>query len=296
MKSASSRRKKTAAAIGLFLMPLLALRGLESVGLSLPEKQLPETPQQLLEARYQQRWASLKEDLDWTRYHLQVVFLEGDGSGRSRVAAGLFERIAQEHSCAGALPVEAATTGGSAGYVSDTAAEKLKLAPRWTSRDVEEILKTSDLSFYDVVVCVDAEALQQLRGFGELPASVVELGDFGPYLDERRPESPMKAWVPDWRQVIDPQYDERQEAAAAPKDDALGVWLTVPEDLARLVQPRYERVRQSLSADEAKLANGLFGGDDDAAVLTYHVAGLVRFLMDSYPLDLQGGPGYCGPP
>ncbi|OLP25142.1 hypothetical protein AK812_SmicGene48931, partial [Symbiodinium microadriaticum] len=45
-----------------------------------------------------------------------------------------------------------------------------------------EILKTSDLSFYDVVVCVDAEALQQLRGFGGLPASVVELGDFGPYL------------------------------------------------------------------------------------------------------------------
>ncbi|OLP94850.1 hypothetical protein AK812_SmicGene23075 [Symbiodinium microadriaticum] len=98
----------------------------------------------------------------------------------------------------------------------------------------------------------------------------------------------MKAWVPDWRQVIDPQYDERQEAAAAPKDDALGVWLTVPEDLARLVQPRYERVRQSLSADEAKLANGLFGGDDDAAVLTYHVAGLVRFLMDSYPLVGSG--------
>lgn len=92
---------------------------------------------------------------------------------------------------------------------------------------------------------------------------------------------------------MDPDYDERQSKAEAPLDDALAVWNNVPEDLAQLIQPRYSSVASALAtSDDTRGKRGAYGGDDDAAYLGFHMAGLVRFLMDSYPLDLEGGPGY----
>jgi len=152
-----------------------------------------------------------------------------------------------------------------------------------------------------VIACLDGEARAALEAktraadSGELPAHVVDLGDFGAYLELRRTESPIKAWVPDWREKVDPDYDRRQEAAQAPRDDALAVWYSMPEDLARLVQPRYAKVAGTWAADEWRSGGAPCGGDDDAATLAFHVSGLVRFLMDSYPLDLHGGPGYIPP-
>mmetsp|Transcript_147376 Transcript_147376/g.471190 ORF Transcript_147376/g.471190 Transcript_147376/m.471190 type:complete len:356 (-) Transcript_147376:20-1087(-) len=263
---------------------------------------VPGSVAELIVARRESRWAALRDALDWTRYHLQVAILEHGTSGRSRVAAGLFERIANFHSCAGALPMEAATTGGSVDPLPDNVAERLRLAGHWCEREVAEV-DVGSLHFYDVVVCVDGSASSvlaaKLRAVGkELPPHVVELGDFGAYLELRRPESPIKAWVPDWRAEVDPGYDQRQAEAQAPRDDALAVWHTVPEDLAQLIQPRYALVAQPLADIDAAASGGdgdCVGGDEDAAMLSFHLAGLVRFLMDSYPLDLQGGPGYIPP-
>lgn len=268
----------------------------------------PNTLGELLAAKRSGAWSALTDSLDWTRYHLQVAVVEHGGSGRSRVAAGLFERIARYHSCAGALPAEALTTGGVVLPVPPSVSDKLNLNSHWIEREVYP-MEASYLGHYDVVACVDARAkceiaamlrAQGRAGSQPLPPHVVELGDFGAYLEMRRVESPMKAWVPDWRAQIDPDYDRRQAEAQAPRDDALGVWHSMPEDLACLVQPRYARVAASLTADDAARATNSpgyceYGGDDDAAVLAFHVAGLVRFLMDSYPLDLHGGPGYVPP-
>ncbi|CAK0879410.1 unnamed protein product [Prorocentrum cordatum] len=66
-----------------------------------------------------------------------------------------------------------------------------------------QVYGARDLRHYDVAVCVDGGAAESLRGelarAGEdpYPPSIVELADFGAYLEMRRPESPMKAWVPD---------------------------------------------------------------------------------------------------
>lgn len=262
---------------------------------------IPASPAQLVAKRRSARWQALHKSLDWTRYHLQIALVEGGTAGHSRVAAGLFERIARFHGCAGALPVEAATVGLSAAPLDLEVAEALDLAAHWLDRDVERA-DASSLRFYDVVVCLDAAAAQALSGMLEasnedpLPPNLVELHDFGAYLELRKPESPMKAWVPDWRQVVDPDFEERQAAASAPRDDALAVWRSLPEDLARRVQPHYEVVTSVLGSPMS--ANPEMMGNDDSihAFLAFHVGGLVRFLMDTYPLDLQGGPGYDGPP
>lgn len=261
---------------------------------------VPRSAQELLKVRREGRWAELRAALDWTRYHLQVAMVEGGGAGRSRVAAGLFERIAQFHSCAGAMPVEALSTSSVPAPLDRAVAERLHLAEHWTGREVAEA-DAACLHWYDVVVCIDAQAAETLSakvaaaGLIALPSHVVQLGDFGAYLELRRSESPIKAWVPDWRAKLDPDYDQRQEEAEAPQDDALAVWHSMPDDLARLVQPRYIRVAGSLTADEACGVGAAYGGDEDAAVLAFHIGGLVRFLMDSYPLDLHGGPGYIPP-
>lgn len=256
----------------------------------------PSSAEELIRARQNSRWSALKESLDWTRYHLQVA-LVAKGDDRSLIAAGLFERLARFHSCAGALPVEATAIDGIVSGLPVDIVEHLDLARYWTTRQVDA-LDTNHLHFYDVVACIDAEARESLiaglprDSGGVLPAHVVDLGDFGAYLENRRVESPIKAWVPDWREELDPDYDDRQAVAEAPRDDALAVWYSMPEDLARLVQPRYTKVSTTLSAADMCGSDGSYGGDDDAAVLSFHLAGLVRFLMDSYPLDLQGGPGY----
>lgn len=261
----------------------------------------PRTVGELVLARRQGRWAGLREALDWTRYHLQVAVLESGSTGRSRVAAGLFERLAQFHSCAGALPMEAFSMSASAQPLSSDVMQHLRLAGHWADRDVSE-LDVGSLYLYDVVVCLDAAAREalavQARAIDRdvLPPHVVDLYDFGSYLELRRPESPIKAWVPDWRAKVDPEYDQRQAEAKAPLDDALAVWHSVPGDLASLIQPRYASVAAALDCGGAGRDGGSYRrDDDDSALLSFHLAGLVRFLMDSYPLDLHGGPGYIPP-
>lgn len=278
-------------------------RGLQSSSIPRPasssETGGPRTPAELAEERRQGRWAELRDELDWTRYHLQVLVVERGGSGRARIAAGLFERVAQFHSCAGALPVEAATAGGGPCLaLPGDLAEELNVAGHWVQRDVDDV-SADTLNWYDVVVCVDGGArgalgamLQGVGGGGALPPHVVDLGDFGPYLELRKAESPMKAWVPDWREEFDPGYEVRVAAAPAPRDDALAVWRSLPEDLAQRIHPKYAEVARTVTASDMSGEDGTFGGDDDVATLAFHAAGLVRFLMDSYPLDLHGGPGY----
>ncbi|GAX82551.1 hypothetical protein CEUSTIGMA_g9977.t1 [Chlamydomonas eustigma] len=49
------------------------------------------SPADKLEEMTSSRWP----EIDWRRYHLQVLFLDRTGGVRSRIAAGLFERIAE---------------------------------------------------------------------------------------------------------------------------------------------------------------------------------------------------------
>lgn len=260
---------------------------------------LPASPSQLLAERRARRWDLFRDSLDWTRYHLDVVFVEHGGTGGSRRAAGLFERVARFHGCAGALPAVIGTTGCPSPELDPEEARRLEIGPQWLDADAEPYDAPS-LRHYDAVVCVDAGAAEFFRAaLGELgedayPANVVELSDFGAYLELRRPESPMKAWVPDYRAVLDPGYDDRQAGAVAPMDDALAVWKELPEDLAQMIQPHYEGITSYTSLGGGEGDASRAGYDD--ALLAFHVGGLVRFLMDTYPLDLRGGPGYCGPP
>lgn len=257
---------------------------------------VPTSAQDLLLLRRNGRWADLRSVLDWTRYHLQIAIVEHTGGVRSRIAAGMFERIASFHGCAGALPVEAATAQGRAVKVPHRIAKQLRLASYWIDREVDE-LDAASLGLYDVVVCIDMESRRALEvqfqgDEAGLPLHVVDAGDFGPYLELRKSESPIKAWVPDWREKLDPGYDERQAASSPPQDDALAIWHSMPTDLAQLVHPHYSAVSNTITASDFRAVSSKFGGDKDAASLAFHTAGLVRFLMDSYPLELQGGPGY----
>eukprot|EP00403_Amphidinium_massartii_P011108 CAMPEP_0178420778 /NCGR_PEP_ID=MMETSP0689_2-20121128/26306_1 /TAXON_ID=160604 /ORGANISM="Amphidinium massartii, Strain CS-259" /LENGTH=364 /DNA_ID=CAMNT_0020042267 /DNA_START=56 /DNA_END=1150 /DNA_ORIENTATION=- len=269
------------------------------------ESEVPDTPAALLETRRKRRWDKLKESLDWTRYHLNIAVVEAAGEADVRISAGLFERIARFNACAGALPVNVTTTcadGDAVKELRPDILEQLSLGGQWEDCEVEVFDETS-LNLYDVLVCLDAGAAEHVEAVLEeakitpRPPHIVDLSDYGAYLQFRRPESPMKAWVPDYRAVLDPTYDERQAAAEPPCDDALAVWHCMPEDLARLVQPRYEALAAGLSRpnEGVELCDGHID-DDSIAYLAFHLSGLVRFLMDSYPLDLKGGPGYDGPP
>jgi len=267
----------------------------ETIGMEDPG--VPDTPHALLETRRETRWRNLKDSLDWTRYHLNVVVVSADNAPDVRLAAGIFERVARFNGCAGALPVFVTTCldGTAVPELGLRTVEQLCLGRQWSDCDVEVFDETSR-NYYDVLVCLDSGAAERVEqileasGIMPKPPHIIDLSDYGAYLQLRRPESPMYAWVPDYRAKFDPTFDERQAAARPPCDDALAIWHCMPEDLARIVQPRFEDLSRGLGClDEAN-------GDDALAHLAFHMSGLVRFLMDSYPLDLQGGPGYDGPP
>jgi len=263
-----------------------------------PDSGVPDTPHALLETRRKRRWEKFKDSLDWTRYHLDVVVVSADGHPDVRLAAGLFERVARFNGCAGALPVNVSTCldCGSVEELGLRTVEQLRLGGQWSSCDVEVFDETSR-NYYDVLVCLDSGASEEVdkildaARIAPRPPHIIDLSDYGAYLPLRRPESPMKAWVPDYRAILDPTYDERQAAASPPCDDALSIWHCMPEDLARIVQPRYESLASGLGySDQDEPYDGR-GNDATLAHLAFHMSGLVRFLMDSYPLDLRGGPG-----
>jgi len=218
--------------------------------------------------------------VDWTRYHLQVLFIDQSDTLRARLASGLFDRIAEWNGYGRALyawtcglHAEEPTTSSSSSLdrLSTQAglmhkAWMLGIPPKVFARPVEQF-ELADLDRYDVVVAMDSSVRQQIL------------------------------------EAVDPAYTDYYEekvrllteyaSPAALADDTvlrLGGTALLPRAMSQQLQPLLEQLRQVVDIQRPELADA-----SEAAVVNWNsmvhsimlgCAGLVHYLITAYPPDM----------
>ncbi|KAI8471192.1 MAG: hypothetical protein J3K34DRAFT_520690 [Monoraphidium minutum] len=217
-------------------------------------------------------------DVDWSRYHLQVLIIDADDVLRSRLACGLFERVVEWNGYGRILlpwtcGVDA-DQGGACGSLSTQAAlmsmaRDLRLRPKSFTRPTERF-EPADLDRHDVIVAVDRATKD----------AVLRLVD------------------PKWAEWYDDRVRLLSEYASPgiTPDAALlrpGGTALLPQDMrAALAAPRrpLAELRAAVDVPRPDMTDATAGGaaawEAMVATTMLGVAGLARYLMDSYPPDL----------
>lgn len=113
--------------------------------------------------------------VDWSRYNLQLLFVDRSGTVRSRFAAGIFERIAEWNGWSRSIIPAACglhAQGAEETSVSKMAAlfsagSSLGLRTRMLAQPPERLDFDYDLDFFDLVLCLDRDLYEEI--LAELP-------------------------------------------------------------------------------------------------------------------------------
>ncbi|KAG0601899.1 hypothetical protein M758_11G146600 [Ceratodon purpureus] len=202
------------------------------------------------------RTRSGQDLVDWGRYHLQVMFVDRSHRARSRLAEGIFERIAAwngfglilyGHSCGisvkeGELP--------SMSYKGE--AQRLGVA-RHVFQAPATILDRSDLDSYDLIVAMDIEVRDEvLRMASSQPSNGND------YANKVRLISEFVSY---------------------------GTTSLLEDTLLEIIQPDLPQALTALEV-QATYMSQYSKWRMMVATITMCCAGLIQFLMDAYPDDL----------
>lgn len=216
------------------------------------------------------QWPSV----DWSRYHIQVLFVDRSDTTRARLAAGLFEVCAAWNGygralypwTAGLAPVArdihwvsklAAVAGSAAG---------LGISPKSFSRPTEAF-ELQDLDRYDLVVALDTGVLQ------ELFAAV----DEGHASEDREWYMTKVCLLTNFN-----HYETDAEVTRC------GGTALLPSKLAVMLRPGLKESKAIVDvvSPDLSAADGTLQWDRTVNTLILATAGLVKYLIDAYPENM----------
>jgi protein-tyrosine-phosphatase len=214
--------------------------------------------------------------VDWSRFHLQILFVDREDMGSARIAHGLFDNIAAwngfgrsmySNTCGTQVAEVSAAPETSVSLMMR--AQSLGTSVKTFSRAPEQ-LEMTDLYTYDIVVATtkaaESETLhlfeEDLRADWDSPNDrqyyrqrVCNLSDFLRYLS-------------------DEQITKRGGSSL------------MPRSMADLIESEKERLRSFDDIPDAPLSS-VPEWNDMVRVITMGTAGLAQYLIDSFPEDLE---------
>ncbi|KAF8073130.1 LONRF3 [Scenedesmus sp. PABB004] len=215
--------------------------------------------------------------VDWSRYHLQVIFVDRADQLRARLAAGFFESVAEWNGYGRALypwtcgthvdgsPAgRAAALAACAGLMAQAAA--LGIAPKVFARS-PEAFELRDLDAYDVVVALDAATRHEVLSRVD-PAHAAYYAERVYLLSDFAQPAPL----------ADAEVLRKGGLALLPR----AMSATLAAELGAL-RAETDVTRPSLSDGSAA---GVAAWNRAVLVTMLGAAGLVRYLIDAYPDDL----------
>lgn len=107
--------------------------------------------------------------VDWSRYHLQVLFVDRTDTVLARLATGLFERVAEWNGWGRVLLPSASglETGSSSSVEASTTATlmaqamRLKIRPKLFASPPDQLVR-EDLDRFDLIVAIDGDLKQEV--------------------------------------------------------------------------------------------------------------------------------------
>lgn len=215
-------------------------------------------------------------NVDWGRYHIQVLFVDRHDSVRARLAAGLFELCASWNGYGRALypwtcglapePHDIAWVAKLAAVAG--AAAGLGITPRSFSR-ATEAFELEDLDRYDLVMALDTGVLQELL-------SAIHAG---------HPAEHHEGYM---RKVCLLTNFSHYEAESVVM--RCGGLALLPSKLAAMLSPpglmRESKAVVDVVSPDFQSPDGMRQWDRTVIALIVATAGLVKYLMDAQPDDL----------
>jgi protein-tyrosine-phosphatase len=212
--------------------------------------------------------------VDWSRYHLQLLFVDKEDSGNARIAQCLLDKIAEWNGYGRSL--SGWTCGTHAQHCSLERVVSLMLragsigASAKTFTRVPEQLETRDLYTYDIIVAMDsssqADALQIFNRDLNADWDSEENRTF-------------------YRQRVCRLHDFLSYASEAQLRER-GAQSLVPRDMAKLFMYDLSRLRSLPDVQEAPLSR-VKEWNEMFLTIMLCTAGLVAYLIDSCPEDLD---------
>lgn len=217
-------------------------------------------------ALQQTRDASLPQ-VDWTRYHLQVLFVDRTDTVRARVATGLFERIAEWNGYGRALYPWACGVNAAQSEPADfsttvalfSQATFLGIRAKLFAAPAEQ-LTLDDLDRYDVIVALGSDIKQDMlklvqpEWHGYYDAKVCILDQFSHYLGE---------------EIL-----------------RTGGSAILETELSSIIRPILQESRAIPDLLRPSLDKGAEEWNPMVQAMIISCAGLVQYLIDAYPPDL----------
>lgn len=210
-----------------------------------------------------------KPEVDWTRYHLQLLFVDERDTVRARIAAGLFDKITAWNGYGQALYTHCCGVSASSGptSISTTAslmsqAAFLGIPPKCFARP-PELFEAEDLDRFDLILALDTTIRDRILDTVELQylsyyeGKVCLLSDFATCTGEAVEYTGGRSLLP-----------KSFSAAVIP-------YVKEIESTVDIGRPSLEDVYTS-----ADLWNAMVRS------LMLSCAGLVKYVIDAYPKDL----------
>lgn len=208
--------------------------------------------------------------VDWTRYHLNVLFVDKTDTVRARFAAAIFERIAEWNGYGRILLTSTCGIEAKQSQCPDlsktaalmTHAASLKLVPKYFARPAERF-EPGDLDRHDLIIAVDSEVKGQLMKF-----------------------------VPE---VYQDWYDNKicllTQFSQYAAEDAVktGGFALMPMQLSFLIRPSIAELQAVEDITSPELSNVESGYEEWLSMVravSLSCGGLMKYLIDQYPDDL----------
>ncbi|GLC54138.1 hypothetical protein PLESTB_000828000 [Pleodorina starrii] len=223
--------------------------------------------------------AHLWPSVSWSRYHIQVLFVDRTDTVRARLAAGLFERCAEWNGYGRALyPWTCGLTVGGPRDIHAISkltalmrgAADLEILPRYFTRPAEAF-ELEDLDRYDLVMALDSSILEEMR------AMVVSEHSPGPdreyYLQKI---------------CLLTTFSHYESDAVLTRR---GGFALLPAQLSILLKTGAGGVKASkavvdIASPDLSSPDGAAQWEATVAALVLSTASLVKYLIDAYPENM----------
>lgn len=226
------------------------------------------------------RWDSTYPHVDWTRFHLQILFVDESHKFRSRIAEGLLTRIADWNGYGRALYPE------SRGFRAEQNAHlelgdasillgecsRLKL-PTYVMKAARECFAREELEHYDLILAMDEVSLEAILATVEedereyYESKVMLLSRFGDYITDEQALAYKGAFG---------LLEKRLRESLEPDMEQLRITQTSS------VSPKMAPCSQEGVGAQREREGWLLSINS----IILSCAGLVQFLMDANPDDL----------
>ncbi|KAK9817141.1 hypothetical protein WJX72_010178 [[Myrmecia] bisecta] len=209
--------------------------------------------------------------VDWTRYHLQLLFVDRTDTVRARIAVGLFDKLAEWNGYGRALyatpcGVDPSSSSGSDGISTTVAlmrrAETLGLSPKLFAKAKDSFVR-EDLDRFDLLIAVDTSVRDDI------------LASAGPAAEDCAYYAPRVALLTDFAAYCGD--DILRTGGTAVLDPDFGGMTPLLADAARQVRDIHSPLLSEGDKEWAPMIN----------TMVVSCAGLVQYLIDAYPPDLQ---------